>query len=270
MFCEADDKEEEEEQVIKLKASDKRRVDYTKGADLEDPDPVLDDSDYEDTPDEDETSEEDVPDEPIEDDTDYSEDDTENDSTGEEPVGDTDTADDTETPEEPITDDSDYTDEDTGEDTGEEGDTTDGPITDDTDYTDDGSGDDSAEDSGEDTEAPQGDDDGKPTGSALEQSQKYILYKKFLKLDENLTMYIKTLNDIITDDAVIMMKYQTVGKNLEKAKNLLSEYMLIKYQSSTYIQNMLFFKRIIAIVDISFNMIAEIKGEKEKNMKKKK
>lgn len=157
---------------------------------------------------------------------------------------------------EPIEDDTDYTD------TGDEG--TDEPVTDDTDYTDDDAGD---SNSGDDANTDDGSgDDGtnnnnNSSANKDEQMRKYVLYRKFMQLDKLLEHYSDVLNNSMSDEININKKYKRIANNLKKLNELLSEYMIIKFQTASYIQSMLFYQRVITSIDINLNVLGDIKKE---------
>ena len=271
-FQEADDDEtpKRNQKVIKVRAPGGRRTDFTQGADLAD-----------------DEAEEPVPEEPATDDTDFT------DADGGDATGDTgsdagaddglvsdDTdftdnsgADDTGT-DEPVSDDTDFTDDDASDDMGNDSGDTEGdnsgdePVTDDTDFSDDSAGNDSGE---EDSSTDDGtDDSGDGEKPSDEQIRKYSLYKKFTRLNETLDMICDSLSSMMSDNSEINQKYKTVAQKLKELNQLLSEYMILKFASASYIQSMLFYQRSLAIVDINLNILKDLKKEitKTKNMNK--
>ena len=276
VFQEADDDAPKgNRKIIKVRKPGGRRTDFTQGSDLADPeppdedleDPVEDDTDYEADDSADTSDDAETPDEPIEDDINYSLDDG-----GDTPDASNDGemktidagggADAPEGGDEPVTDDTDYSDD--GADAG--GDTEgapDEPVTDDTDYTsDDGGGDDSADTSTDDS----GSDDGSGGGASTdEQIRKYALYRKFMKLNKILDTSTEVLSNSISDNSEINQKMKSVTKKLKETNKLLSEYMIIKFQNASYIQSMLFYQRVLAIVDINYNILRDLKKEISKN-----
>ena len=267
-FQEADDDEtpKRNQKVIKVRAPGGRRTDFTQGADLADDEaeepvpeePATDDTDFTDADGGDDTgdvgNDADTSDEPVSDDTG----DGENIDAGD-PAGDDAATD------EPVSDDTDFTD-DMGNDSGDtEGDE---PVTDDTDFSDDSAGDASGE---EDSSTDDGtDDSGDGEKPSDEQIRKYSLYKKFTRLNETLDTICDSLSSMMSDNSEINQKYKTVAQKLKDLNQLLSEYMILKFASASYIQSMLFYQRSLAIVDINLNILKDLKKEitKTKNMNK--
>ena len=213
IFQEADGDEEntpKNRKVVTVKRKGGRKVDYSKGADLEAPEEETDDT---------------------------------SDSTG------------NENPDNEATSSEDTTDNaDTGED--------DGPSMDDTDYSDsdDSSDDTSTDDNSSDT-SDGGDDSGGSQASADEQARKYSLYRKFVKLNNLLESNTEVLSNTMFDDTEINQKIKSVTAKLKETNRLLSEYMVVKFQTASYIQSMLFYQRVLAIVDINFNILQDLKKQ---------
>ena len=271
---EADDETPKNRKVINLKASDGRRQNLMDGADMMDENPAPEEEPAEDTTD---TPEDGA--EPVMDDTDYTGDDTGEDAPEEPTTDDAETAD---TGEDDLMDGADMMDatpddpggetDDTATDT--EGDTTDTPedgaepVMDDTDYTgDDTEGD--TTDTGDTTEADgTNSDGGGEEASNDEQIRKYVLYRKFLKLNKTLDKQCEALNTLISDDIDINQKYKKISNNLKELNSLLSEYMIIRFQNASYIQSMLFYQRVLTATDINLNALMDIKKRLNKNASK--
>lgn len=281
-FQEADDDEtpKRNQKVIKVRAPGGRRTDFTQGSDLSDDggdeeqtpeEPATDDTDFTDDAGDNDTAE---ADEPATDDTDFTDDGGEDSGSddggetidagsdsGEDPTGEGEGLD------EPATDDTDFTD-DSGEDAGTD-DGGDEPVTDDTDFSDD-SGDGDSSDDGEDSSTDDSTDDSGGEKPSDEQIRKYSLYKKFTRLNETLEGICDSLSSVMSDNSEINQKYKTVAQKLKELNQLLSEYMILKFASASYIQSMLFYQRSLAIIDINLNILKDLKKEsaKTKNMNK--
>lgn len=245
LFQEADGEESDEPDVVEIK----RKKNFLKGADM--------------------TEEEDsVPDEPATDDTELSDsDDTSDDDSNDSDDSDT-------SSEEPTTDDSDMTGDDDNSDDGSSDDSSgesDEPVTDDSDM----SGDDDSSDSGDsdnnaglpDNSSSSGDGNNSEL-SKDEQLRKYMLYQKFLRLKKVLVQQSDTLDDLMSDDMETNLKYKKVSSNLKELSNMLSEFMILKFQTATYVQSMLFFQRVMTATDINVNTLKELQKNISKNVKK--
>ena len=156
-------------------------------------------------------------------------------------------------------------DDDSIEDTGDEG--ADEPVIDDTNYTDDTGDSTENDNSGDDanTDGGSGDDgtnnNNNSSANKDEQMRKYVLYRKFMQLDKLLEHYSDVLNNSMSDEININKKYKRIANNLKKLNELLSEYMIIKFQTASYIQSMLFYQRVITSIDINLNVLGDIKKE---------
>ena len=275
LYQEKDDAPRRNMKVINVKVSDKRRQDYTKGAELEDEEeieePITDNEDYTNEP---ETGEETDAgaDEPVTDGEDYTGG-AETDDAGEETV---DTVpEENETPPEGETETVDVaTGEETGGETDAEGAGADEPVTDDEDYTGGAETDDAGE--GMDGEANAGaeepaegentETDGNADENSVEQLYKYNLYKKFQKVLKTIEDYSDELENITSDDIEINTKYKQLTTKLKDIEDLMKDYMIMKFSKVSFMQSMLFYQRVVTSVDI---ILQTLKYVREKELKSK-
>ena len=232
LFQEADDSKPSNMKVIDLKLSDKRRRDYTKDSEI-----TMDDDEEVDTPEE-----------PITDEEDYS---------------DTDIPEDSETPE----DNEDYTtDADNPPEEGGNEETPDEPITDNEDYTADA--DNPPEDGGNegeaettDSETPdQGEDQsGEGQDDKVEQMYKYNLYQKFKNVYTSLDEYIEEINTITSDDGELNREYKELSIKLIKIKELMKDYMIMKFAKSSFTKSMFFYQRIMTSINLILQTLKKIR-----------
>lgn len=130
----------------------------------------------------------------------------------------------------------------------------DGPVTDDgQDFTDgadeDGSG-------GEESDG--GDDSGgendKP-GVDYDSMRRYCLYKEFIALHNSVEGYINKLEGITKDNVEENRLLLQSVVNLREIRNLLSDYMTMKFKSDTYFASRLFYQKMIVAVQLVFRAI---------------
>ena len=175
------------------------------------------------------------------------------------------------TPEEPITDEEDYSDTDipedseTPEDGGEE-ETPDEPITDDEDYTADA--DNPPEDGGEEGEAQTTDSEtpdqgenqsGEGEDDKVEQMYKYNLYQKFKNVYTSLDEYIDEINTITSDDGELNREYKELSIKLIKIKELMKDYMIMKFAKSSFTKSMFFYQRIMTSINLILQILKKIR-----------
>lgn len=216
-------------------------------------------------------------DEPVTDDnTDYSADDTENtpDTTPE--TGDV-GGDNQETGADDAPETGDETDfSDTGDDTNTTDDTSDAgddtnaddaPETgDDTDFTDaagdeTGIDDDSTTDAGGEDAANQGtsDEKAKP-GAEYDSTRKYNLFKEYMSLYNACNNYISKLENILKDDTLQNQIIRTSVNNLRDIKDIIYDYMTIKYPINSYIQSLLFYQKMKVSIQLIFSLLKNSKN----------
>ena len=248
-FQEADDSKPSNMKVINVRVSDGRRPDYTK---------LADDDETEEEPVED-SGDGDAPNEPEMDTEDYS-DTGEGEDTGEEPSEGTD---------EPVMDTEDYSEEDPesqGDDGDPEGDSGDGdapnePEMDTEDYSDTDEGEDTVEEPSEGTDdgSEQSDDSAQSNGNPVENLYKYNLYQKFQNVHTSLGEYIEQLNVIVSDDAELNREYKELTSKLVKLKDLMRDYMIMKFSKSSFTKSMFFYQRIMTSVNIIIQTLKKIR-----------
>lgn len=277
---------------IKLKASDNRHYDFTKGAEMEDDDAPAteetpEDDTTEDTPEEDTTTDDD--DVVTGDDEDIDFDDTDTDDGGEDTGDDDDIVTDDE--------DMDFDDDDMGDDEGDDGEDTSGDNDGGDDIvTDDEADGDTAEDTGDDAGNDDGGDDGDDDivtdddadieddggdDSTADQNNdgdngdnnggddenkddfqeglhKQNLYRKFVNLHTAIDHYSSKLSTMIGVDNATNHMYTQVNDKLKELKELLYDYMVLKFKKNKYVESMLFYQRSVATTNICLDMLADI------------
>ena len=253
LATEADEDEDTEEEtphkntkVINASPDNRRRKDYSDYSDDDSSESDASNTNNE-TSNEDESTDDDTDVET--DDTDYSEeDDSDNSETDENNESD---------------ESSESTDEDNSEDNNGNEDTD--VETDDTDYSDDNGSDDNEDDSTENSSnddnssddsnnSGDGDND-KGAGLDYDSTRKYNLFKNFMSLFTSVDMYISKLENTVYDDTTTNQIIKTATNNLREIRELLNDYMVIKYGTSSYVQSMLFYQRMVSSVQLVFKMI---------------
>ena len=155
------------------------------------------------------------------------------------------------TGEEQTTDDGDGTDElDTG---GEE------DFTGDNEETGDETADDTATDDGT-TE------DGKP-GVEFDSTRKYNLFKEYMSLYNACENYISKLENILKDDTMENQLIRICVNNLREIKDILYDYMTIRYSINSYVQSLLFYQKMVVAVQLVFELLREVFNKNDKPKK---
>lgn len=217
-------------------------------------------------------------DNPITDDnTDYTSDDTENtpDTTNDTTSETNNTGENTETDDAPETgDETDFSDtgddsntaEDTGEDgTGENTETDDAPETgDDTDFADAAGDDTGTTDDGGEAVANQGtsDEKAKP-GVEYDSTRKYNLFKEYMSLYNACDNYISKLENILKDDTIQNQIIRTSVNNLRDIKDIIYDYMTIKFPINSYIQSLLFYQKMKVSIQLIFSLLKNSKNNSD-------
>ena len=125
-----------------------------------------------------------------------------------------------------------------------------------------GTEEDFAADTGEETSA-EGDtqttDQQNTNGPGLEydSTRQYKLFLDLNKLHDSVSNYISNLETEIRDDSKIMEIYTENIEKLKQVKELLFDYMNLKFKSSSYIQNLLFYQKMYTTVDLIADILTE-------------
>lgn len=187
---------------------------------------------------------------------------------------DLDDEDDTETEEEPETEDDVETEPD------DSGDNEDVEIEGDTDSETDGEDSDSEvaidnsdDEGGDGSEDTGGSEEGDNAGGGEEQQspedkeeaiQKQALYRQFERLYETIENYIDKLEDQTGVDEKINHQFNLVSGKLNQLKDFLYDYMIIKFKNEDYLHSLLFYQRVIAVVNLSIDLLEETESIQNK------
>ena len=179
----------------------------------------------------------------------------------------------------PITDDNtDYTSDDTENtpdttndttsetnNTGENTETDDAPETgDDTDFADAAGNDTGTTDDGGEAVANQGtsDEKAKP-GVEYDSTRKYNLFKEYMSLYNACDNYISKLENILKDDTIQNQIIRTSVNNLRDIKDIIYDYMTIKYPINSYIQSLLFYQKMKVSIQLIFSLLKNSKNNSD-------
>ena len=105
-------------------------------------------------------------------------------------------------------------------------------------------------------------------GLEYDSVRKYILYKEYGRLRSSIETYISKLEGTISDDPAANQIIKTATSKLREVYNMLTDYMLMKFEISNYVQNQLFFQRMVVIVQLVFKLLKTANGLYEKSTEK--
>lgn len=138
------------------------------------------------------------------------------------------------------------------------------PVTDDnTDFTDDSENpvDDQNAGATDGTEPPADDSDPnakKGPGLEYDSTRKYSLFLNYEVLINALNNYITKLENNIGDDMNANKIIKTAVVKLREIKDLCYEYMIMKFEASTYIQSLLFYQNAIIMTQSVFDLLQKM------------
>lgn len=158
--------------------------------------------------------------------------------------------------------------DDTGDDTGDTGDGggDDSQIAQQPDDGDSGGGDTSGDDNNDNDDG--GDDNGNG-GDKEEIMHKQALFGKYQTLYESIGNYTAKLDDVVGQTNETNLKIKEVNDQLKKLQDFIYDYMIIKFKDASYIESMLFYQRAIAVINLSLDMLDDVKKEEIKRTKTK-
>lgn len=93
--------------------------------------------------------------------------------------------------------------------------------------------------------------------------KKQNLFKKFVNLHESLDVYISKLDVTVGIDDVMNKQINIINDNLKQIREVLYDYMILKFKANTYLQNMLFYQRSITGINLLLDDLGNVWVDKE-------
>ena len=133
-------------------------------------------------------------------------------------------------------------------------------------------GDDQNQNQGGGGDNPDGNEDNSDgVGVGLDNMRKFVLYKSYVAFVNAITNYVSKLENVVLDDPGENQLIKFVSDSLRNIKDMLYDYLMMKFELSSYVQARTFFDEMFVAVQITFNMLSKIKKYRlEKEDKKKK
>lgn len=105
----------------------------------------------------------------------------------------------------------------------------------------------------------------KPTQNApgveLDSTRKYNLYKEYMSLYNACDNYISKLENILKNDFEENQIIRISVSNLREIKDILFDYMTIRFPLNTYVQSLLFYQKMVVAIQLVFNLLKSINGK---------
>ena len=113
-------------------------------------------------------------------------------------------------------------------------------------------------------------DEGEKKGPGLEydSTRKYKLFQSYISLYNATNNYISKLENNVKDDIIINRVIKEATNRLREIRELCYDYMLIKFEISTYTQSLMFYETLIVAIQTVFRMISDVNGEFSKSKEK--
>ena len=144
--------------------------------------------------------------------------------------------------------------------TDDTGDTGEGPDTgegeDGTDFTDGADGDSDPNGAPIDTSTPE---QKKGPGLEYDSTRKYVLFLNYETLINALNNYTTKLENNLTDNLNTNKVLKTAINKLREIKDLCYDYIIMKFEASSYIQSLLFYQNAVIMIQAVFDMLFKMK-----------
>ena len=98
-----------------------------------------------------------------------------------------------------------------------------------------------------------------PPGPGLEydSTRKYTLFKNFMSLSNAIDNYISKMELKMGDDANRTAILKTATDKLREINDLCYDYITMKFEISSYVQSLLFFQKLIVMIQLVFEMVSD-------------
>lgn len=108
-----------------------------------------------------------------------------------------------------------------------------------------------------DTDTDDENQDKKGPGLEYESTRKHVLFKEYISLYNALNNYISKLDNMINDDLELNRIISQANNRLKEIRTLVYDYMIIKYEISSYTQSLVFYQTIIVSVQMVFKLLQQ-------------
>ena len=107
-------------------------------------------------------------------------------------------------------------------------------------------------------------------GVGLDTMRKYTLFNEFINFGNAITNYIEKLENLVMDDPGQNQVIKYVIKTLHNIKDMIYDYINMKFELSTYFAARTFFDEMYVATQVTIGMLSKLKEISEDNDKKNK
>lgn len=116
-------------------------------------------------------------------------------------------------------------------------------------------------------------EEGEKKGPGLEydSTRKYRLFQAFISLYNAINNYISKLENNVKDDITMNRAIKEATNRLREIRELCYDYMIIKFEISTYTQSLMFYQTLVVAIQTVFRMLSDLHnldGKQKKNQDK--
>ena len=104
---------------------------------------------------------------------------------------------------------------------------------------------------------------GSGPGLEYDSTRKYLLFENYISLSNALTNYLSKLKNAIGDDIEQNKVIRIAMNKLTEVKELCNDYMLMRFELSGYVQSLLFYQKLIVMIQLIFDMLKKNLKPKE-------
>ncbi len=101
-------------------------------------------------------------------------------------------------------------------------------------------------------------------GVEFDSTRKYNLFKEYMSLYNATDNYISKLENVLKNDYEENQIIRISVNNLREIKDILFDYMTIRFQLNSYIQSLLFYQKMVVAVQLVFNLLKSISNKSNK------
>lgn len=116
----------------------------------------------------------------------------------------------------------------------------------------------------DETNADAGGEEKKGPGLEYDSTRKYNLFKNYVSLANAINNYISKLENNLGEDTMTNQVYRKCTEKLREILDLCTDYMIMKFEISSYVQSLLFFQNLVIMIQKTFDLIAKFTKNKKK------
>ena len=102
------------------------------------------------------------------------------------------------------------------------------------------------------------DTNNKGPGLEYDSTRKYVLFENYISLSNAINNYISKLENIIGEDIEYNKLIRTATNKLREIDELCESYMTMKFEASGYIQSLLFYQNLVVMIQLVLDSLSKV------------